>query len=80
MPRNLPASKRPSSRSYRPPLSGIALRLKKMHIRNYMVHFKLDYLWEKTSNFDGKVAKMLHENKGLSMNQAINAVAEKHSS
>ena len=45
-----------------------------------MIHHKLDYLWEKTSNFSGKVAKMMHENKGLTMSQAINAVAEKHSS
>ena len=79
MPRKLPPSKRPSSRSYRPPLSGIALALRKKHIENYMVQFRLDYMWERTSNFSGKVAKMLHDNKNLTMNQAINAVAEKHS-
>lgn len=44
-----------------------------------MVHFRLDYLWETTPNFSGKVAKILYENKGLTMKQAINAVAEKHS-
>lgn len=79
MPRNIPPHKRPSSRSYRPPLSGIALRLKKGHIYNYLVHFRKDYLQERIPNFTGKVAKMLHENKGLTMEEAINAVAEKHS-
>lgn len=80
MPRKLPPHKRPSSRSYRPPLSGVVLRLKKGHIRDYMVHFRLDHYWERTSDFTGKVAKMMHETKGLTMQQAINAVAEKHSS
>ena len=63
-----------------PPLSGIALRLRKKHIEDYMIYHKLDYMWEKTTNFSGKVAKMMSENKGLTMNQAINAVLEKHSS
>lgn len=79
MPRKpVPDYKRPSSRSYRSPLSGIVLRLKAGHIRDYMVHYRLDHYWERTSNFTQKVAKMMHENKGLSMKQAINAVAEKH--
>lgn len=68
------------TRSNPPPLSGIALRLRKKHIESYMVHHKLDFMWEKTTNFIGKVAKMMYENKGLTMTQAINAVAEKHSS
>ena len=45
-----------------------------------MVHHRMDHLWEKTSNFSTKVAKMMFDNKGLTMQQAINAVAEKHSS
>ena len=68
------------TRSNPPPLSGIALRLQKNHVKNYMIHHKLDWMWEKTSNFAGKVAKIMHENKGLTMTQAIDAVAEKHSS
>jgi hypothetical protein len=44
-----------------------------------MVHERLDWMLEKTSDFTGKVAKMMHDNKRLSIDQAINAVAEKHS-
>ena len=80
MPRKpLPDHKRPSSRSYRPPLSGVVLAIKAGHIRDYMVHFRLDYLWERTPKFTEKVAKLMHENKFLTTKQAVNAVAEKHS-
>lgn len=80
MPRKpIPDHKRPSSRSYRPPLSGVVLRIKKGHIRDFMIYNRLDHLWERTSDFTGKVAKMMHDNKGLSLQQAINAVSEKHS-
>lgn len=80
MPRKpLPDYKRPSSRFYRPPLSGVVLLIKKRYISEYMIHNRLDWMWEKTTDFTGKVAHLMRENPALNIKQAINVVAEKHS-
>lgn len=66
-------------RSSSPPPTGILLRYAKKDVENYMAHFNLGYMLEYTDNFSGKVVLLMHTNKGLTMEQAINVTAEKYS-